>query len=226
VKTLGVLGGMGPAATFEFCARLTAAIPAARDQDHPHILVDCDPRVPDRNAAQRDAGPSPGPYLGNMARTLAAAGADVLAMPCNTAHRYRAEIEAAAPGALVDMIEATADAAAIIRPRTVGVLAVDGCLAAGLYQEALAARGAACLLLDVADQRAFMDLVYRIKGNRIGADERGAMQALAGRLVGAEAVIAGCTEIGLVLSAGDFAVPLVDSTDALVAATVRRLMSE
>lgn len=227
MKTLGVIGGMGPAATFDFCARLTAAMPASRDQDHPRILVDCDPRVPDRNAAQRGEGPSPGAYLAAMARSLRAGGAEVLAMPCNTAHTYRAEIEAAAPGPFVDIIDATTEAAIAAAPRCVGVLGVDGCLGAGLYQRALTARGAPFVLLEPPAQATFMQTVYAIKSGRRGEAERDAMRGAVAALVraGAETIIAGCTEIGLVLPADRAEAPLVDSLDALVAATIVRLQT-
>ena len=70
MKTLGVLGGMGPAATLDFLAKLQATTPAARDQDHIRVLVDINPQVPDRN----DPGTAPGPVLAAMAVELLADG--------------------------------------------------------------------------------------------------------------------------------------------------------
>ncbi len=67
-KTIGVIGGMGPAATVDFFAKLLAATAAERDQDHLRILIDNNPRVPDRNAAIAGRGPSPGPQLAESAR--------------------------------------------------------------------------------------------------------------------------------------------------------------
>jgi aspartate racemase len=227
MRTLGVIGGMGPAATFDFCARLTAAVPAARDQDHPRILVDCDPQVPDRNAAARGEGASPGAYIAGMARRLVTGGAEVLAMPCNTAHAYRSNIEAAASAPFVDMIAAAVDDACAEGVSRIGVLAADGCIAAGLYQDALAARGGVCLLLTADDQVAFMRLLYRIKAGDLGADARAGMAEFAAHLIaqGAAAVIAGCTEVPLVLGADDVRVRLVNSTDSLVRATLAKLAS-
>jgi aspartate racemase len=227
MRTLGVLGGMGPAATFDFCARLTAFLPARRDQDHPRILVDCDPHVPDRNAARRGEGSSPGPYLAAMARGLVSAGADLLCMPCNAAHAYRADIESAAPGLFVDMIEATAQAAEGTGARRVGVLAVDGCLEPGLYQSALHERGLDPVLLSRAHQRAFMEAVYAIKAGSLGPDIRASMKTFAGLLVdaGAQAIIAGCTEVPLALAGETALSPLIDCTQALVEAVAPRLRS-
>jgi len=93
--TAGVLGGMGPAATVDFMAKVYAADPATVEQDRVRLIVDCDPGVLDRNAAVRGEGPSPGPSLAAMAKGLVGAGADFLVIACNTAHAWTAEIEAA-----------------------------------------------------------------------------------------------------------------------------------
>lgn len=225
MRVLGVIGGMGPAATFDFCSRLTAAMPVRRDQDHPRILVDCDPSVPDRNAAASNAGPDPGPHIARMASGLVQRGADILAMPCNAAHACRPEIERVAPGRLIDMIEASALEATANGANRIGVLAADGCLRAGLYQRAIVARGAQVVRLEPQDQARFMELIYRIKSGDAGLQVRDAMRALAGRLAsdGADAVIAGCTEAPLVLDAGDVPAPYVSCTDALVRAVIARL---
>ena len=87
-RPVGVIGGMGPAATVHFMGRVLALNPARSDQDHVRLIVDNNGAVPDRNAAIRGEGPSPGPVLAAMARGLQAAGARVLVMPCNTAHAF------------------------------------------------------------------------------------------------------------------------------------------
>src|SRR5258708_36531631 len=87
---------MGPAATLDFMTKVYAADSAPIEQDRVRLIVDCNPAVPDRNAATRGEGPSPGPVLAAMAKGLAAAGADVLAVACNTAHAWREELSAAA----------------------------------------------------------------------------------------------------------------------------------
>lgn len=226
MRTLGVIGGMGPAATFDFCSKLTAAAPALRDQDHPRILVDCDPSIPDRNAAIRGAGPSPGPKLAAIARGLVGQGAEVLAMPCNTAHAFREAIEEAEPGALVCIISATLSQVRRTGASRVGVLAAEGCLASGLYQDGLEAEGCAPLLLDGRSQEAFMELIYRIKSGELSEAVRAGMHELASGLAlrGAEVIIAGCTEVPLALGGTPAGLPpVLSSTDALVRAVLLRL---
>lgn len=221
---VGVIGGMGPAATLDLVAKLLEATGARSDQEHLHILVDCNPKVPNRNEALAGTGPSPAPMLAAMARRLEAAGADFLVMACNTAHAFEEAIRAAVKIPFVSILEETVAEVTALVPEGArcGVLAAGGCRRARLYERALEAAGRVPVVLDAAHQARFMDLLYRIKAGEQDAPVRAAMAGLAGELVGqgAELVIAGCTEVPLVLAATDLAVPLVDSTRALARATV------
>lgn len=223
-RTVGVLGGMGPAATLDFHSKVLAATRGGRDQDHLRLLIDSNPAVPDRSAAMRGEGPSPGPTLAAMARGLERAGAEVLVMPCNTAHAWAADIRGATSLPFIDLVEATAEAAAEAAPglRTAGVLGTSGCLEAGLYHRAFAARGVEVIAPAPGEQAELMGLIARIKGGDVGSEVRSVMAGLARSLVerGAEVVIAGCTEVPLVLQDAGAGAPLVSSTDVLVARTV------
>jgi aspartate racemase len=221
-RTIGILGGMGPAATVDLMARLLAATPARRDADHLRLLVDSNPAIPDRNDAIERGGPSPSPALVAMAQGLERQGADLIAIACNSAHAWADDIGAGTSVPLVSMIDATIAAIARGHPgaRRIGLLAADACLGANLYQAPLAAAGYDVLLGD--DQPGFMALVYGVKAGETGASARAGMAAQAAGLVaqGAEVIVAACTEVPLLLGAADCAVPLVDSTDALVHALI------
>src|SRR5262249_54795617 len=161
--------------------------------------------------------PSPGPQLAASARGLEQAGADFLIIACNTAHAFAGEIEAAVSIPLISMIDATVDAAMEEKPLRVGVLAADGCRRAQLYHRAFQARGVEPLFLADDAQADFMTLLYRIKAGDVGEETRRRMQQLSINLNarGAQAIIAACTEVPLVLDADVLAVPLISSTDAL-----------
>ena len=189
MKVLGVLGGMGPAATVDFLAKLQAATPAARDQDHIRVLMDLNPQVPDRNV---DA-PAAEAALAAMAAGLKQAGAEVLAMPCNTAHVHAAAIKACGPP-LIDMIDAACEAAQATGARRIGLIGTA--TAAELYAARLVALGLDPVHQRAEDQANFMDLLYRIKAGDLGEGSTAGASALARTLAqsGAEAIIAGCTE--------------------------------
>lgn len=222
-KTVGVMGGLGPEATADFFAKLIAATPAACDQDHLHILIDNNPKVPNRHLAIRGESPSVGPDLVAMARRLEDAGADFVVMVCNTAHAWTNDIRSAVSIPFVSFIEEVVDhIAGAYPPGPVGIMAADGCLEAQLYQEALKARGFEPVCWDHDKLERFMTLVFRIKaGERDEAMGR-EMAALAEDLAsrGASLIISGCTEIPLVLDEADVRVPLVSSSDLLVQRTI------
>ena len=219
-KTVGVLGGMGPDATVDFMSKVIAATPADKDQDHLRMLVDSNPHVPNRQEALLRGGEDPGPALAAMAKGLETAGADFLVMPCNTAHAFKDAIIEAVDIPLVSIIDVSVDACA--GAAAVGVLATDGCIASEVFQGAFASRGQAAILPDENELRELMRLITRIKAGDQGPDVSAGMRMLADALVarGAQTIIAGCTEIPLVLKPEVLDVPLVSSTDVLAAATV------
>lgn len=224
-RVLGVLGGMGPAATLDFHAKLLAADAGPLvDQDHLRVIIDSNPLVPDRNLAVAGRGLSPGPVLARMALGLERAGADGLVMVCNAAHAFRAEVEAAVAIPLIGIVEATAAAAVRRVPALAraGVLASSGALDARLYPQAFAPLGVEVVEPQGVWRERFMALLYRIKAGYTGEASRAEMRAIAQMLVdeGAQAVVAGCTEVPLVLDDGELAAPVIDSTAALVAAAL------
>lgn len=218
--TVGVLGGMGPDATVDFMAKVIAATPAGSDQDHIHMLIDHNPHVPDRTRAISGEGGDPGTVLAGMAIQLQRAGADIIVMPCNTAHAFQPDIEAILEVPFVSIIDETVAACAEFE--AVGLLATKGCLASGIYDRALSAAGVGAVFPDDEETRAFMGLTASIKAGDCSPDIGARMLRLAEALVarGAQAVIAGCTEIPLVLNQSMLDVPLVSSTDILAEATV------
>ena len=212
-RTIGVIGGMGPAATADFLNRLVAGVAAADDSVHPRVLIDSNPQVPDRNAAALKGAASPGPTLAAMAQGLVGQGAQILAMPCNAAHGW-ADAITAAP--FVSMIDASVAEAMAHGPRCIGVIGVGATLALDLY-------GKACPVpVLVGDLAVVQPAVNAIKAGDRSDTVRAALAGEAARLaaVGADVVIAACTEVPLLLRQADVSVPLIDSTAALARATL------
>lgn len=229
-RVVGVLGGMGPDATVDFMAKVIALTPAERDQDHIHMLVDHDPRVPSRQNPSVADDARIREMLAQMAERLEAAGADFLVMVCNTAHGWldRARERVSIP--FVGIVDETVAAieARHRAARRVGVLATPACLDVGLYQDALEDSGFTALPLEGDARHAFMALVDRVKAGEQGEEVRRGMVEIARGLIerGAEVIIAGCTEVPLVLESGDLTVPLVSSTDELARRTVELALGD
>ncbi len=224
MKTVGVVGGMGPAATVEFLARLVRATPAARDEDHLHVVVNSDPRIPSRTAALLGGGPSPAPRLRAMARGLEQAGAEFLVMPCNTAHAFLDEMRDAVR---IPILDIRREAAALVEAGPVGLLATEAVVRVGLYRDAFHARGFDTLCPSAQDQDELTALIAAVKAGAPFGRLRRRLTGVVERVgaAGAQTLVVGCTEVSLLYQATPQR-PSVDALDALVAATVREARDE
>ncbi len=224
-RILGVLGGMGPLAGATFMQRLTLLTPAARDQEHIPAVLWSDPRVPDRTAARLSGGQDPLPALMRGIRGLEAAGCGAIAIPCNTAHGWYDAMQAATRLPILHIVEAAADELLRlgIGAGQVGLMATKGTLAMRLYQQRLAGRGQDCLVPTEEEMdRIVMPAIDLVKANRV-AEAYAPLAEVARRLVarGAKAVVLGCTEIPLGISAGPaLPFPVADTIDALARAAI------
>jgi len=225
---LGVIGGMGPAATADFFAKLIEETPAAADEEHIPTLIVSDPRLPSRPAAILENGPSPLPALLSIRDRLIAAGATLLAMPCNTAHHWYEDLARDCPVPFVSIVEASCTAAAqIVAPGSaIGLIATRGTLAAGIFDRQLKAKGYSVVLPSEGElAQAILPAIRRVKeGRAVQAGEMLLPAVLALLNRGAAAVILACTETPLALDAigSPLRARCIDSNRALAKACVAR----
>jgi aspartate racemase len=223
-KIIGILGGMGPEATADLYLRIIKVTPAKRDQDHPRVIIYSNSKVPDRTAAILGTGPSPMPELIRGGKRLEEAGADFIIIPCNTAHYFIDQLQKELRVPILHMIKLSAGNLRKVYPRVkkAGLLATDGTVKSGLYKSAYADVGIEILEPSPDKQADVMKAIYQcIKaGNLIdgGILLRGIASELIG--AGAEMIICGCTEVGLVLKVGDLPVPILDPLQVLAEAAV------
>jgi len=224
LRTIGILGGMGPAAAIDLQARVLAATPASRDRDHVPVVVWNVPQVPDRVAAILGGGESP---LGAMlagARALEAAGAEAIAIACNTAHHWADELAAALGVPLLHIADAATAALdrRSPRPRTVGLLATRGTLASGFYARRLERRGLAWIAPGEDIQEASVDpAIAAVKaGDRAGAARHFRAAATALRDRGADVLLLACTELPLAAAGSGLEDRCLDANLALAEAIV------
>ena len=229
-RTVGVLGGMGPDATVDFMQKVIRLTPAERDQDHIRMLVDHDPTVPSRQNPSVSDDARIREMLAAMAERLEAAGADFLVMVCNTAYGWidRALDRVTIP--FVSIVDETVRALSRRHPdaRRVGIMATPACLEIGLYQRALERAGLCALPVADGQRARLMELIDRVKAGDQGPAVRRGMARIARGLIeqGSDAIIAGCTEIPLVLAPSDLTVALISSTDELARRTVELALGE
>jgi len=107
-KIIGILGGMGPEATIDLYNKIIKLTAANKDQEHLRIIIDNNPKIPDRSMAILKGQTSPLNALQKTALTLEKAGADFIIMLCNTAHYYISSLKSIVNIPVLNMIEETA----------------------------------------------------------------------------------------------------------------------
>jgi len=225
-KIIGVLGGMGPAATADFYQKLIQVTPATTDQDHLKVLIYSNPHIPDRTAAIRGEGPDPLPALVASAEALIRAGADFLTIPCVTAHHFFDGLQAAVSVPILHLVRETVAAVGVEYPalRRFGLLATSGTLQSRMFEAKFEPQGLTILTCERGIQETcVMEAIYAVKKGEPLDRPRHLIREAAEHLLdrGAQAVIAGCTEIPLILREGDLPVPVIDPTWNLARAAVR-----
>ncbi|MBC7362110.1 MAG: aspartate/glutamate racemase family protein [Candidatus Aminicenantes bacterium] len=216
-KTIGILGGMGPEATARFFELIIKNTAAAKDQEHLKIVVLNYPQIPDRTGAILYGGENPVPYLIEGLKLLEKAGAELVAIPCMTAHYFLPRLKEKTRLKLVNLIEEAALWTKLVFPKIkkVGLLATEGTIATGIFQKVFERKKIQVLTPSKKVQKKTMEAIYGEKGIKagfIGGKPKRLLLAAAEELLdqGAEALIAGCTEIPLVLTQKDVPVPLID----------------
>ena len=224
---VGVIGGVGPAATVCFLDLVVRHTAAERDQDHVDLVVLQHATIPDRTAyILGRSDDDPGPVMAADARRLERLGVGFVVIPCNTAHHFTDEVAAAVEVPVLSIVDETVDEVATrAGVARVGVLATSGTLSAQVYQRAIEARGLAAVVPDDADQDVVMGIIYdQVKAGRPA--DVAALHAVADRLQerGADVVVLGCTELSVVAAEHRLLddARYVDSLDVLARRTVER----
>jgi len=229
-KVVGVLGGMGPEATARFLARVIALTPARKDQDHLRIIVDNNPKIPDRTEAILSGDRSILPVLLETAKNLEKNNVDFIVIPCNTAHYFYEDLVAEISVPILHMISEVTQAVSYSIPgcRKLGLIATSGTVASNLYQKQFEESGVVVIVPDTQSQAKVMDAILDIKENQEKDWARRQIIEAANLLMEREvqALLLGCTDITLVVNENDFPVPLFDSTEVLAKATVRFARSD
>lgn len=225
-RILGILGGMGPLATAHFYRTLIMKTAARSDQEHLPVVIWADPRVPDRTDAIVGGEESPIEMMREGLHRLERAGACAVAIPCNTAHAFIAQLQSESPIRIIDMIRATVADVLAGHPQahSIGILGTRGTRQAGLYEAAATEVGLRVLHVSLHDQATKVDEAIRLVksgGNLEVAGElvRSAAESLKGE--GADLAVAACTEIPLVMTQARKVLPVVDSVESLATACIR-----
>ncbi len=222
-KTVGILGGMGPMATCDLMKRVIEFTDASCDQEHIHIFVDNNTNIPDRTAAIVGGGTDPRPEMIKSAKRLEAIGADVIIVPCNTAHFFLEDVSKEVNVPFLHMPRETAKTLKEMGMKKVALLATDGTVKSGLYEKELKAMGIEAICPDADQQKLIMSLIYDyVKASKEFPHPERLIQLVENlKEKGAEGVILGCTELPIAFENIKIPLPAVSPTDILAKAAVK-----
>jgi len=197
---LGILGGLGPMASAYFYELITAHTKASCDQDHIDIILSSRASTPDRTAFITGRSlESPLPYMVEDATRLEVYGANVIVIPCNTAHYFVEEVRANVSVPVPSIIEETSRHIRDAGYKKAGIMATAGTVLSGSYQEQLKKLGLSFAVPDEIHQQYLHELIYDdVKcGNDPDIDK---FYSIAEHLKakGCDKLILGCTELSLI----------------------------
>jgi aspartate racemase len=220
MKRLGILGGMGPAASAEYITRLIQQTPATTDQEHIPFVLWNEPRTPDRSTSMRAGNDDPLPYLKEGILSLKSVGCDYIVIPCNSAHYWYDEMNKLGIPILhiVDSVVDELKSLDILN-QTIGVMGTQGTIEYGIYQQRLESQGWKCIVPDSDEMDYFVQpAIDFIKAGNITEAHYLLVKVIDSLIErGAKAVVLGCTELPLaVRELEQNSIPLVNSIDSLV----------
>lgn len=222
-KTIGIIGGMGPLATYDLAEKIVDNTVAACDQDNIPVIIDCNTRIADRTEAILHGGADPRPEMKKSAKRLEEAGADVLIMGCNTAHYFYDSVCEDISIPLLHMPRETADRLSEMGIKKAGVLATDGTCRSGVYDDALKRAGIEAVYPSAEKQKLLMSLIYdHVKAGNLDLSDIDTGAVISEmKEKGAEILILGCTELPIAFEIiGEGELPVIDPTDVLARAAV------
>ena len=215
-KIIGILGGMGPLASVDLQQKIILNTKVASDREHLHVITDCNTNIPDRTRAILEGGDSALPEMAKSAKRLAAAGAQVLIIACNTAHYYLEDLEKQVDVLFLSIIDAALNEVERQGAKKVSLLATKGTYKTALYQNKCEKRSILCIEPEQEDKDLLMEVIYDVKAGNIH-EHLDRMKGFLDNEIkkGAELFILACTELPIYFSFNSINAPVVDPTLAL-----------
>lgn len=226
MKTVGVIGGMGPKATVEFLNKVISLTPAEKDQEHLNIIVYINPQIPDRTEAILKSRKNPVTALIDSAKLLENAGVHFIVIPCVTAHFWLKDIQNSVNIPILSLLEV------ILRKikkqteaaKNIGILATTGTIQSKIFDQILEPEGYKIIVPREDIQTNYvMKGIYDIKMGKAPEGVKSMFVSACKHLIenAAQIIIAACSEIPLSITGKDIQVPLIDVVEVLAEKTVR-----
>ena len=220
-KILGIVGGMGPWASAYFLRKIIDMTDAQSDQEHIRIILDNNTQITDRTSAILKKGPSPVPQINSSIHMLEQYGAEIIAMPCNTAHYFMDQFICHSETRILSIITAVLSECARKEISSLfGILATEGTIQAKIYQDALSRHGMRCIIPQTAEQDIINHMIFNVVKKGEPSDRllplAQVLDSMSSR--GVTHFVLGCTELSMLCEVPEFHhYHIIDSTTALAA---------
>lgn len=228
MKTVGIIGGLGPEATAKFYLEIVSACSDLKEQSHPPILIYNVPlplQLEKECIVEAKNEEKCLPFLIQAAKILEKGGADFLVMPCNSLHIFIEEIRKAVKIPVLSIVEETVKFLKKQNIKDVGILATSITINRGLYQIRLNGHDIKEIVPNSQDQAKLGQIIYNLViGNYTDTDKH-IFDQITDSLVkkGAESIILACTDLQL-LTPQHTKVRIFDTMQILVNSTVREMI--
>ncbi|MHB1392264.1 MAG: cysteate racemase [Clostridia bacterium] len=223
MRTIGIIGGMGPLAAARLFERIVTLTKAYRDNEHIPMIIDNNTNIPDRTKSILNNGDNPVFELVRSALRLEIMGADVIILACNTAHYYYDEIVKFVRIPIINMVEETARYIKSNYPaaKSAGLLATEGTCRSGIYARVFEGLGLEIIIPEQEEQQHITALIYDIKKGREDIDPTNAIKVVATlKNRGADVIVLGCTELPIAVSRFNICSSYVDSSEVLAMSAI------
>jgi aspartate racemase len=194
-KKLGILGGMGPLATYTLYKNIIESTPVTKDQEHIDAVILNASYIPDRTEGILHGGPSPLPYLLEALKNLESLGCDLIAVPCNTSHYFYGEMQEGCGAEILNMIDLTGEKLENLGISNTYLMATEGTIKIGVYEKYLSRRNINIMPASEFEIAEMMKFIYEVKNGK--APDTGGLYRTAEKYhkLGCEKIILGCTEL-------------------------------
>jgi len=222
-RTIGILGGMGPASTADFYMRIVGIfqreLGAKYDKDYPPILIFSAP-IPDVVETVENESVTLS-QLQDAARTLELAGADFISIPCNTVHWLIGQVRSCVKIPVLSIVEATLADVSKRESKRIGLLATRTTVRLKVYEDEFRRAGIKLFMPSESDQDILTEIIMNLAGGIAGESDRAKLRKIIEhlRLVRAEAVVLGCTELPLIAES-NYGVEIINPNEILARSCV------
>lgn len=229
MKTVGIIGGLGPETTSEFYLELIFACKQINKISYPSILIKSIPLPFDieKDAIAEGIGEERClPYLIDAARNLEKAGADFLVMPCNSLHLFIGQIRKAVKIPVLSILEETSAFLKKQKVDKVGIIATPITIRNKLYEKSLKTKGIEQVVPDKLQQAKIGKLILNLVSNRYDNKDREMLikiiKQFGSRKV--KSIILACTDLQLLIPQHS-SIKIYDTMKILADATVREIQN-